>query len=85
MGVATQAVLGGRHNGKVALNAAKSELTLAELTSNLGMHQPLAAAWKQQAREGMAASFNGKMEVTQETSEAELNRLHAKIGQLVFV
>ena len=42
------------------------------------------AAWKKQAIEGMAATFSGKAEAVQATSEAELTKLHAKIGQLVI-
>ena len=34
--------------------------------------------------EGMAATFSGKAEGVQATSEAELARPHAKIGQLVI-
>ena len=41
--------------------------------------------WKKQAMEGMAAVFSGK-EAAQDvarSSEAEVEKLHAKIGQLV--
>ena len=41
------------------------------------------AAWKRQAIEGLASTFSGKAEAVQANSEAELSRLHAKIGQLV--
>jgi len=41
------------------------------------------ASWKRQAIEGMAASFSGKPEAAAACSPAEVDRLHAKIGQLV--
>ena len=41
------------------------------------------AAWKRQAIEGLSLTFSGKAEAVQANSEAELSRLHAKIGQLV--
>ncbi|AVM76170.1 hypothetical protein MSR1_37120 [Magnetospirillum gryphiswaldense MSR-1] len=41
------------------------------------------AAWKRQAVEGMAATFSGKSEAAKAASEAEVAKLHAKIGQLV--
>lgn len=41
------------------------------------------AAWKRQAVEGVAATFSGKAEAVQAASEAELSKLHAKLGQLV--
>ena len=69
---------------KVALEAIRGELTLAELSVKHGIHQTMIAAWKKQAIEGMAATFSGKAEAAQAMSEAELERLHAKIGQLVI-
>jgi transposase len=42
------------------------------------------AGWKKQAVDGMTATFSGKAEAVQATSEAELVKLHAKIGQLVI-
>lgn len=40
-------------------------------------------ARKKQAVEGMATTFLGKAETAALVSEAEVERLHAKIGQLV--
>ena len=68
---------------KVALEAIGGELTLAELATRHGVHPTMIAAWKRQAVEGMAATFSGKAEAVQAASEAELSKLHAKIGQLV--
>ena len=83
MGKTTRKRYSADFKAKVALEAIKGELTLAELAAKHGVHQTLVAGWKRQAVEGMAATFNGKAEAAQGASEAELNRLHAKIGQLV--
>ncbi|KAF0146637.1 MAG: transposase, partial [bacterium] len=68
---------------KVALEAIKGDLTLAELAGKHGIHQTMIATWKRQAIEGMASTFSGKAEESQAAREAETARLHAKIGQLV--
>jgi transposase len=69
---------------KVALEAIKDKLTLAELAAKHGIHQTMIAGWKRQAIEGMAASFSGRPEAAATCSPAEVDRLHAKIGQLVM-
>ena len=84
MGKVTRRRYGADFKAKVALEAIRGELTLAELSAKHGIHQTMIAAWKKQAIEGMASTFSGKAEAAQATSEAELARLHAKIGQLVI-
>ena len=74
---------GAEFKAKVALEAIRGELTLAELASRHGIHPTMIATWKRQAIEGMAATFSGKSEAVRATSEAEVTKLHAKIGQLV--
>ena len=68
---------------KVALEAVRGDLTLAELASRHGIHPTMIATWKRQAIEGMAATFSGAGEAARAAGDAELDRLHAKIGQLV--
>jgi transposase len=41
------------------------------------------ASWKQHAIQGMARTFSGVGEANKVNGEAALDRLHAKIGQLV--
>ena len=41
------------------------------------------AQWKRQAIEGMSATFSGKSEAAATADPAEIERLHAKIGQLL--
>lgn len=68
---------------KVALEAIRGEATIAELVSKHGVHQTLINAWKRQAIEGMAGVFAGRAEAAAAEREGELEKLHAKIGQLV--
>jgi len=68
---------------KVALEAIRGELTVAQLVAKHGVHQTLINAWKKQAVEGMAGVFSGKAEAAAAERAGELDRLHAKIGQLV--
>jgi transposase len=83
MGKVTRKRYSADFKAKVALEAIKGDLTLAELAGKHGIHQTMIAAWKRQAIEGMAATFSGKSEAASTASEAEMARLHAKIGQLV--
>jgi transposase len=68
---------------KVALEAIKGELTIAQLVTQHGVHQTPINAWKRQAVEGMAAVFAGNAEAAEAARGAEVERLHAKIGALV--
>ena len=67
---------------KVALEALKGELTLSQLATKHGVHQTMIAAWRKQAVEGLAGVFSGKAEATDGAREGEIDKLHAKIGQL---
>ena len=83
MGKVTRKRYSADFKAKVALDAIKGDLTLAELAAKHGIHQTMIATWKRQAIEGMSATFSGKAEAASAASEADLARLHAKIGQLV--
>jgi transposase len=68
---------------KVALEAMRGELTVPQLVSKHGVHQTLINGGKEQALEGMAGVFSGRAEAVDKGHEEELEKLHAKIGQLV--
>ena len=69
---------------KVALEAIRGELTVAELARKHGVHPNLIAGWKRQASDGMASVFDGKVAEREGARDAEVRELHAKIGQLVI-
>ncbi len=58
---------------------------MAELSARHGVHPTMTAAWKKQAVDGMATTFASKagVDAVAAMSEAEVTKLHAKIGQLV--
>lgn len=68
---------------KVALEAIRGEPTLAELAKKHGVHPNIVAQWKHQAVENMATAFGGGAVEAGKDREAEVEKLHAKIGQLV--
>jgi transposase len=68
---------------KVAMEAIRGDLTLAELAAKHGIHHTMIGAWKRQARDGMASLFDNGDQSSKAASEAEIEKLHAKIGQLL--
>jgi len=68
---------------KVALEAIKGHETVAELATRHGLHPTQIAAWKREAVEKLARVFDEKNGARDQNRDAELAKLHAKIGQLV--
>jgi transposase len=70
---------------KVALEALRGELTTAQLATKHGIHQTMVGEWKKQAMEGLTGVFADRSaaQETAKSSEAEVEKLHAKIGQLL--
>jgi len=69
---------------KVALEAIREELTTAELAKKYDIHPTMISGWKRTAIENMAAAFGGTSSAEQQISAGEVEKLHAKIGQLVI-
>ena len=70
---------------KVALEALRGELTTAQLATKHGTHQTMVSEWKKQAVEVLTTVFSGGSEAqeTAKSAEVEVEKLHAKIGQLL--
>ena len=68
---------------RVALEALRGELTVSQLATKHGVHQTLIGDWKRQALDGLATVFSGKADVKEGMREEDVEKLHAKIGQLV--
>lgn len=69
---------------KVALEAIRGEKTVSELSSQYDVHANLIRQWKKQALDNMAELFAGKAERREKATEAQIEKLHATIGQLTI-
>lgn len=68
---------------KVALEAIREEMTMAELSKKYGVHPTQIGLWKRAAIENMATAFTRRGAVPEQVNAAEVDKLHSKIGQLV--
>ena len=68
---------------KVALEAIREELTLSELSKTYDVHPNMISTWKRAAIENMAMAFSKGKETEAQANAKEVEKLHAKIGQLV--
>lgn len=68
---------------KVALEALKGELTLAELAQKHDVHANQITQWKSQLLERAASVFGGETE-SAASPPVDLKELHAKIGEQVL-
>jgi len=68
---------------KVALEALRGELTVSQLATKHDVHHTMIGDWKRQALDGLVTVFSGKAEAKEGMREEDVEKLHAKIGQLV--
>ena len=72
-----------KFKSKVALEAIRGELTLAELASKYGVNPNMITRWKKQAIDGMEGTFSQRGQTSRDASdETQIKELHAKIGEL---
>jgi len=69
---------------RVALEALVGDQTLAELAKKHDVHPNMITAWKRQAKDNMPDLFAKGPSAAAADREAEIQRLHEKIGQLTI-
>ena len=67
---------------KVALEAAKEQLTLAQLSQQFEINAVTISKWKSEFLSNMGAAFANPKEVTKSEQEVPVEKLYAQIGQL---
>jgi len=74
----------GAEKSKIALEAIRGELTIAQISSKYGVHSTQISNWRKQALESMQQGFttkNGKFKVVDDSSEL-VDKLYKQIGKL---
>ena len=68
---------------KIALEALREEATVADLSQRYQVHSNQICAWKKQLQDQAARAFQSGQGDGAGDREREIERLHAKIGQLI--
>jgi transposase len=81
----TRRKIGAALKAKIALEALREQATVADLAQRYQIHPNQVYAWKKQLQQHAARAFDAKVgEEAEAQAEREIERLHAKIGQLTI-
>jgi transposase len=71
-----------QEKAKVAMEAIRGDLTMAQISSQYGVHATQIARWKKEAIEAMVAGFNTKAKPADPSQKDLVDQLYQQIGQL---
>ena len=71
-----------QEKAKVAMEAIKGEMTMAQLSSRYGVHATQINRWKKEAIEAMVVGFSSKPKAIDTSQEQLVSTLYQQIGQL---
>ena len=69
---------------KVALAAMSGNKTVAELSTEYGVHQTQINRWAKQLKDKASEVFSSGSQPAERRLEKDIQKLHAKIGQLII-
>ncbi len=69
---------------RVAKEALRGDRTAQQIAAKHGVHPNQASQWKRKASEGLVELFERGVKIGQDEREAEIRRLHQKVGPLVI-
>ena len=67
---------------KVAMEALKGEMTMAQLSSKYGVHSNQVQAWKKVLKEGVGDLFRGSKKKTVKQQKQMIEDLYTNVGKL---
>ena len=68
---------------KVALEAIREEMTMAELSKKYGVHPTQIGTWKRAAIQNMASAFSKRGADPGRSDEAQIDKLHSVAWQMI--
>lgn len=69
---------------RVAKEALRGDRTVQQIAARHGVHPNQVSQWKRKASEGLVELFERGAKIGPDEREAEIRKLHEKIGQLVI-